>query len=140
MKKIFVSFIVVFITVLFCSCGIPAQKQECFSVPENFICDLSVVENEVGYECSLERKDGVYFLKVISPESMNGLCAEYKDGEINASFSESEIKFMPKETFFLSDIVEYLENPDNNEIAVLSADGSAYIIENENWKLSFPKA
>ena len=137
MKKLMVSFCSVIITVLLCSCGIPAQKQECFFMPESFMCDVFVTINDVDYSGVLERKDCEYSFTVTKPESMTGLVVITENGEYTAYFKYNECPIGSDSEFFLSEIISFIEQSVGNEVEA-SSENDSYIITHDAFSLVFP--
>lgn len=139
MKKITVSFISVLLTVLFCSCNIPAQRQECFSVPESFTGSFSFTSDGTEYSGTLQRENRKYTLIVLSPESMRGLCAVYENGEFSVSFGESGMSLKPQDGFFMKDIIEFIEDSSADTGIECEKKGGEYIIAQNGWSVSIPE-
>lgn len=139
LKKVCASVLSIVLVLLFCSCGIPAQKRECFSVPENFVCDFSVTENGTVYTGTLEKENGRYTLNTVSPETVNGIEVIYENGKYSVSYGESNMSLIPEESFFLKDVVEFIEDTSqDSEIDCEEKDGK-YIIKQNNWEIAFNK-
>lgn len=137
MKKITVSCISLLLAVLLCSCCIPALQRECFSVPENFLCDVFVTENDIDYEGTLERNDGKYILTITSPEGVSGLEVEFEDGKYAAHLNGCSTVILPERDFFMKDMIDFIECSIGNENVDYVIRGNAYIIEKETFTLRF---
>lgn len=137
MKKIIVSSLVLILTVLFCSCGIPASEQECFCIPENFECDVFVTKNDIEYQGTLEKQDEKYTLTITSPEGISGLEATYENGNIELNYSDSEMTMPDNDNFFLTEIIEFIEQSLADESVECEKSDSAYIIKQGSWELHF---
>lgn len=138
MKKIMVSSFALILTVLFCSCGNPAQKRDCFSVPENYVCGFSAQINGVTYSGELECENGVYAMTLEEPESVRDLSVEYEGGKYIVKFGESGLSLTPQEDFVMKDIIDFLEKSRSEESIVCEKTDDAYIISHNGWSLSFP--
>lgn len=126
------------LTVLLCSCGIPAQKQECFSVPENFVCDVFVTNGGIDYAGTLEKSDGKYTLTVTSPQGINGLTATYDDATgFNVSYGDSSMPISPQEGFFMKEIIEFIEDLSGDFEINCEKENGKYIIRHNSWVLCF---
>ena len=139
LKKITVSAILLLITILLCSCGIPAQRQECFCIPEEFECDLFVTKNDVLYAAVLSHSEGKYTLSVKEPKSMAGMEIFYVNGEFTAKYNDSSLTLEDVNTFFFKDVVEFLQDISPDEEAACEEKDGAYIIKHDEWELVFHK-
>ncbi len=126
-------------TVLLCSCGIPAQKRECFSVPDDFVCDIFVTNNGIDYAGVLERLGGKYTLSVTSPESMKGIKISFDGENYEVGLGENKMNLLPEEKFFLRDIIEFFEDSSADSETMCKETDSEYIIEQDNWSVHFSK-
>lgn len=126
-------------TVLLCSCGIPAQKQECFCIPESFVCDIFITTSGKEYEGTLEREvDGKYITKLVSPESVKGMEIKCENGEYEVTFAGSKATLNAENSFVLKEATEFLEESIGKETEFTERDGK-YIVEKENLRLVFDK-
>lgn len=138
MKKFLVSAMVLILTVLFCSCGIPAQKQECFCIPENFVSDVFITKNGIEYQGKLEKQGGKYTLTVTSPEGISGLTVVFENGEFEVNYGEGEMTMPADEDFFLTEIVEFIESSSPDTGVECEKSDTAYIIKHGGWEIHFP--
>lgn len=122
---------------LFCSCGIPAQKRECFSVPESFVCDFSLTEKDTVYTGTFEKENGKYTLNIVSPETVSGIEVIYENGKYSVSYGESDMSLIPEESFFLKDIVEFIEDTSQDSETDCEEKDGKYIIKQNNWEIAF---
>lgn len=137
MKKIMVFVLITVITVLLCSCGIPVQKRECFSLPENFVCDYYAAENGKEFAGKIEKSNDSYTVTVSSPNEMSGITLKYANGEFDISDGSKEMKYTPEDSFFIKDIIEFIKKNTGSENLECEIRDNAYIISQNEWKLIF---
>lgn len=139
LKKVITSVLSFTLVLTLCSCGIPAQKRECFSVPESFVCEFSLTEEDTVYTGTLEKADGKYTLNIVSPETVSETKVIYENGKYNIYYDKSETTFLPDKDFFLEEIIEFIEDTSqDSEIDCEEKDGK-YIIRHNNWEIAFNK-